>query len=46
MRNFAVMKLTAQEIAKKYNGRVVGSSSVEINQLAKIESASKGSLTF
>ncbi|MEK9741085.1 MAG: UDP-3-O-(3-hydroxymyristoyl)glucosamine N-acyltransferase [Flavobacteriaceae bacterium] len=46
MRNFAVMKLTAQEIGKKYNGKVVGSSSVVINQLAKIESAPKGSLTF
>ncbi len=40
------MKMTAQEIAKKFKGNIVGNPSVEIHQLSKIETATVGSLTF
>jgi UDP-3-O-[3-hydroxymyristoyl] glucosamine N-acyltransferase len=40
------MNLIAKEIAEKLNGTVVGDVNVQINKLAKIETAVKGSLTF
>ncbi|MFM7813547.1 MAG: LpxD N-terminal domain-containing protein, partial [Flavobacteriales bacterium] len=40
------MKFNAVQIAKLIDGLVEGDESVEVNQLAKIEEASTGSLTF
>ena len=40
------MKFTAQQIAFKLHGKVEGNPKAEIFELAKIENAKKGSLTF
>ena len=40
------MKFTAQQIAVKLHGKVEGNPKAEIFELAKIENAKKGSLTF
>ncbi len=40
------MKFTAQQIAVKLHGKVEGDPKAEIFELAKIENAKKGSLTF
>lgn len=40
------MQFTAQQIALLLNGTVVGNPDVEVNQLAKIEEAEQGSLSF
>ena len=40
------MKFTAQQIAVKIHGEIEGSPKAEIFELAKIENAKKGSLTF
>jgi UDP-3-O-[3-hydroxymyristoyl] glucosamine N-acyltransferase len=40
------MQFTAQEISYMLNGTVEGEASVTVNQLAKIEEASAGSLSF
>jgi UDP-3-O-[3-hydroxymyristoyl] glucosamine N-acyltransferase len=40
------MQFTAQEIASLLNGTVEGDPSVAVNQLAKIEEATQGTLSF
>ena len=40
------MNFTALKIAKKLNGTIEGNADAHVTNLAKIEDASKGSLSF
>ena len=40
------MKLTLENLALKLNGDIVGDSEIKLNNIAKIEYAKKGDITF
>ena len=40
------MVFTAENIAKVLNGEIIGDKNIEVNDVAKIEEAKKGSITF